>query len=126
MGLLENIFDLIEDEYEDEVIYIGEAPTDAPDDICVISRIRGRPPELTLDKIAYRNPSIRILVRDKTYINAEERMQNIIQVLTSSHHIGTDPEIMGIFIESDILSLGLDDKRRASLYINLQVKCENK
>lgn len=123
--LLDDIKDILFNLSLNETIYIGEIPLDAPDNVVVLSRIRGRPPEMDLEGISYRNPSIRIAVRDKSYLAAENRMQQIITALTDVYHV-LDPEILGLFVESDVIPLGTDDKHRSTLYANFQVKHESK
>lgn len=123
MGLLENIKSLVT---EEDIMYIGELPLDAPDNASSITRIKGRPAEQDLEGIVYRQPSVRVLVRDLSYQNAETRIQLILEELTEPKHVLTDPEIMGLDIESDVIDIGRDEKRRVSLYTNLSIKCENK
>lgn len=119
--LLEDIKDIL---FEDQEVYIGEIPLDASDNVICISRVRGRPPEMDLEGIVYRNPSIRIAVRDKSYEASENRLQQIINNLSDLYHV-LDPEILGFFLESDIISLGMDDKHRTTVYAIFQVKHES-
>lgn len=119
MGLLENIATLISG--VESSIYIGVRPSKAPDNVCGIYRITGRPPERDLDGIiTYRNPSIRIVVRDTDYIKAEARMEAILTTLNS---VDGTYGIMQIINESDIVSLGLDEtKRCVEMYVNFSIK----
>lgn len=119
--LLDVIIELIDDE---DSIYVGELPPDAPNNTVCVSRTRGRAPDLDLEGLVFKNPSIRVLVRDDSYPDAENRITAIMNKLSSTYHHESDPEILGFFIESDIIPLGIDDKHRTSLYVIFQVKHE--
>jgi hypothetical protein len=120
MILLDQIENLINSE---SIIYQVEIPDegDAINNVCLIQSITGRAPDLDLDGISHRNPSFRVLVRDENYENAITRLETIISKLTTSY----TNKILGIFIESDILELDKDSKKRWSVYANFKTKLIN-
>lgn len=120
MGLLNNIKTSISN-LEDS-IYISDIPDDSPNITCCIYRILGRPPDLKLDGVNFRRPSIRIVVRDISYANAELRMESIMALIVSLNNYGTLPTILQMTIESDIVSLGKDNLNRTNLYCNFSIK----
>jgi len=91
-----------------ETVYYSEIPSKAIDNVCCLYRVISRAPDLDLDGISLRNPSIRILVRDSTYFDAESRMEAIINIVTTFQN----SNILSIFLESDIIDLGRDDEHQ--------------
>jgi hypothetical protein len=111
MSLLHDIRDLILD--IEPNTYTTNLPQNAVDNVCLISSIDGRPPIEDLENIIFRNPSIKIYIRDLDYDNAILRMESIITLL---HNINNEVVIAKVNMESDILSLGNDEKYRSEIF----------
>lgn len=106
-SLLEDIADLLTTE---DSIYIGERPLDSPDNCSLIEQISGRPSQHVFGQAtaAFRQPSIQITIRDVSYTDGYERCEDIIGVLDGYSGSG-----MNLYLESDIITLGNDDKKRS-------------
>jgi hypothetical protein len=116
MELLSKIKDLLDE--QEMFIFRGTMPEATPNECVSISMIPGRPADLDLDGVSMRNPSFRVVVRDTDYDTCESRLEAIITILTATH----TSSILAIYIESDMVDLGKDNKNRSSIYCNFQVK----
>jgi hypothetical protein len=119
MALLNDISSLITTEtYK----YIGDMP-DTPNNLICLFLTGGYDPEMDLSKNAITRPTLQVRVRDTSYSSGVARCEAIQTLLRGV----TNTEINGnyyieILQQSDILSLGKDDKNRSNFTINFKIR----
>lgn len=105
-------------------IWYGDMP-DTPNNVCVLYHTGGASPtyELGSQDSIYEEPTFQIRIRDTSYSNAITRINNIKDNLDGLYQQTINSSIYyNIFIISDILSLGRDDRNRINLTLNFRAK----
>lgn len=110
---LDTIYEAIKTQYPTDNIFVSGKPSTV-DEFILIETIRGRSPDITLDLQVVHKPSIRITVSYKTFLEAYSIAESIFNLLTGF----SGGEMLSILPETDIISLGKDEKEYSVFYFN--------
>lgn len=105
-------------------VFLGEMP-DTPNITLAIYNTGGAQPiyKLNSQSPAYEQPTFQIKIRDTSYSAAITRMEAIKDAISGLYQQTINSTVYyNIFLTSDILSLGRDDRNRIELTINFRAQ----
>lgn len=102
-------------------LFFGEMPP-MPDSAVCVYEYAGRPPEFDMNGLAMRSPGLQLVVRDKIYKSARDRIESVVHALSGK----TDLVIDGIRYYSiaaiqEPFPIQQDDNGRNRLVVNFEV-----
>lgn len=121
MNMLDEIQTLLRQNGITTEIYKGKMP-ELPDGAIALYEYAGRPPEFTHDEIAYENPGLQVVARDKTYAAARQRIQEVFDILKRRRNefIG-EHRYLSITAAQSPFPLGTDTLDRQRFAVNFNV-----
>jgi hypothetical protein len=97
-------------------LFLAEEPEE-PDNLIALHDTGGAPP----DPVDYRQPTFQVLVRDRDYLSAWSRVNDVLGVLLNEGaRVAGNTYHTGFWLDSDVISLGKDETGRFRLSCSLR------
>lgn len=103
-------------------MFVGVMP-DVPDVAVCCYDTGGGAPLDTFGDVTLMRPTVQVIIRARTYNDAYTKANQIVTALHGAYEqiVGTN-RYLGVWLQSDIISLGFDVKNRTQLSVNFRMQ----